>query len=91
MNGLVINPDPSYVERYLDAYWQDLALAEIMKFAWNFYAEVEEESTSIHVMELLIDKYSGQVYPEMGLNMMQNTRHGMMGNNYGTGTDHLFR
>jgi hypothetical protein len=66
------------VERYLNAYWQDLALVEVMEFAWNFYAEVEEESTGIHAMELLIDKYSGQVYPEMGPNMMWNIKYGTM-------------
>ena len=70
------------VERYLGTYGQDLALAEVMEFAWNFYAEVEEKSTGIHAMELLIDKYTGQVYPEMGPNMMWNTKYGMMGNNY---------
>ena len=70
-------------ERYLSAYWQDLALAEVMEFAWNFYAEVEEETTGIHAMELLIDKYTGQVYPEMGPNMMWNTKYGMMSNYYG--------
>ncbi len=70
------------VERYLDVYGQDLILAEVMEFAWNFYAEVEEESTGIHAMELLIDKYTGQVYPEMGPNMIWNTRYGMMGSNY---------
>jgi hypothetical protein len=53
-----------------------------MEFAWNFYAEVEEESTGIHAMELLIDKYSGQISPEMGPNMMWNTKYGMMSNYY---------
>ncbi len=67
------------VEHYLGAYGQDLVLVEVMEFAWNFYAEVEEETTGIHAMELLIDKYTGQVYPEMGPNMMWNTKYGMMG------------
>jgi hypothetical protein len=53
-----------------------------MEFAWNFYAEVEEEDTGIHAMELLIDKYTRQVYPEMGPNMMWNIKYGMMGNRY---------
>jgi hypothetical protein len=67
------------VDRYLSAYYgDDLVLVEIMEFAWNFYAEVEEKATSIHAMELLIDKYSGQVFPEMGPNMMWNTKYGMM-------------
>lgn len=49
-----------------------------MEFAWNFYAEVEERDTGIHAIELLIDRYTGQVYPEMGPNMMWNTKYGMM-------------
>jgi len=67
------------VRRYLNAYGGDLEVEEIMEFAWNFYAEVEEEDTGIHAMELLIDKYTGQVYPEMGPNMMWNTKYGSMG------------
>ena len=66
-----------------------LVLAEVMDFAWNYYAEVEEKDTGIHAMELLIDKYTGRVSPEMGPNMMWNTKYspmgGMMGN-YGGGT-----
>ena len=80
---ITIDEAAEAVERYLRAYGQDLALAEVMEFAWNFYAEVEEETTGIHAMELLIDKYTGQVYPEMGPNMMWNTKYspmaGMMG------------
>jgi hypothetical protein len=76
---ITIDDAAEAVERYLGTYGQDLALAEVMEFAWNFYAEVEEESTGIHAMELLIDKYTGQVYPEMGPNMMWNSKYGMMG------------
>jgi len=78
MEQITIDEAAEAVERYLGAYGQDLALVEVMEFAWNFYAEVEEEDTGIHAMELLIDKYTGQVYPEMGPNMMWNTKYGMM-------------
>lgn len=54
-----------------------LAIAEVMEFADNFYAEVIEESSGVHAMELLIDKESGAVYPEYGPNMMWNTKYGM--------------
>ena len=67
-------------QQYLVAYGNpDLALAEVMEFSNNFYAEVEEESTGIHAFELLIDRYTGAVYPEPGPNMMWNTRYGHMG------------
>ena len=94
------NPDPNAkpitidqaadaVRLYLNVYGGKLVLTEVMDFAWNYYAEVEEEDTGIHAMELLIDKYTGRVSPEMGPNMMWNTKYspmgGMMGN-YGGGS-----
>ncbi len=78
------------VRRYLNAYGKGLTLAEVMEFAQNFYAEVEEKDTGIHAMELLVDKYTSQVSPEIGPNMMWNSKYGMMvqmmGNSYRDGT-----
>ncbi|MDH4208473.1 MAG: PepSY domain-containing protein [Anaerolineae bacterium] len=66
------------VEAYLaSANLPDLAVAEVMEFSNHLYAEVEEESTGVHAMELLIDKNTGEVYPEPGPNMMWNTKYGM--------------
>lgn len=66
-------------EQYLAAYGNpDLALTEVMEFTNNFYAEVEEESTRVHAFELLINRYTGAVYPEPGPNMMWNTKYGHM-------------
>ena len=79
------------VRRYLNTYYsRNLVLTEVMEFTWNYYAEVEEEDTAIHAMELLVDKYTGRVYPETGPNMMWNTKYspmaGMMGSYYGGGS-----
>jgi hypothetical protein len=72
---------------YLAAYDNpDLTLTEVMEFTENFYAEVEEESSGIHAFELLINRYSGAVYPEPGPNMMWNTRYGHMGGMLGWGS-----
>lgn len=65
------------VESYLaSANLPDLAVAEVMEFSNHFYAEVEEKSTGVHAVELLVDKNTGRVYPEYGPNMMWNTKYG---------------
>jgi len=80
---ITIDQATDAVRRYLNAYGGDLVVTEVMEFTQNFYAEVEEKDTGIHAIELLIDKYSGQVYPEYGPNMMWNTKYSMMGNMMG--------
>jgi hypothetical protein len=61
----------------------DLAVREVEEYTQNFYVQVYEKSTCIGAFELLIDKYTGSVYPEQGPNMMWNTKYsihsGMMG------------
>jgi hypothetical protein len=75
------------VDSYLAAYGNaDLAVAEVMEFTQNFYAEVEEESTGIHAFELLVDPYIGTIHPEPGPNMMWNTKYGHMGGRWGYGS-----
>lgn len=59
----------------------DLRLDEIMEFTNNYYAIVKEKSTGISAFELLVDPYSGAVYPEYGPNMMWNAKYGMMAGN----------
>ena len=81
-NGASITLDQAVesVRQYLTSYgYQGLVLTEVMEFSDNYYAEVEEESTNIHAFELLIDRFTGEVYPEPGPNMMWNTRYGHMG------------
>ena len=66
--------------QYLTGYENpDLILTEIMEFTDNFYVEVEENGADVRTFELLIDRYTGVVYPEPGPNMMWNTKYGHMG------------
>lgn len=81
---LTLDQATEAARQYLSAYANpDLALAEVMEFSDNFYAEVEEESTGIHAFEVLIDRYTGAVYPEPGPNMMWNAKYGHMGSGLG--------
>ncbi len=61
----------------------DLAVREVEEYSLNFYVQVYEKSTSIGAFEMLIDKYTGSIYPEMGPNMMWNTKYGMHGGRIG--------
>ena len=71
-----------YVETFDDS---DLVVTEVMEFTDNFYAQVEEESTGIGAFELLVNPYTGAVYPEPGPNMMWNTKYGHMSNSHMSG------
>jgi hypothetical protein len=56
----------------------DLSLREVMIFDNHAYAEIEEKSTGIGAMEVLVDPVTLEVYPEHGPNMMWNLKYGMM-------------
>ncbi len=56
----------------------DLTVKQIEEYSGNFYVQVNEKSTGNGAFQLLVDKYTGSIYPEMGPNMMWNTKYGMM-------------
>ncbi len=77
-DGLTIEDAHETVERYLRSRgYEDLEIAEAMAFEQNYYAIAREHDTGIGAMELLVDRESGIVGPEMGPNMMWNERYGM--------------
>ena len=80
---ITIDQATDNVRRYIGSYGGNLVLTEVMDFAQNFYAEVAEKDSGIHAMELLVDKYTGRIYPEPGPNMMWNSKYGMMGSMMG--------
>ena len=66
------------VEQYIAGLgFSNLEIAEVMEFENNFYAIVRETDTGIGAMELLVDKWTGAVGPEIGPNMMWNSKYGM--------------
>jgi hypothetical protein len=56
----------------------DLTVKQVEEYQANYYVQVTEKSTGNGAFELLINKYTGSIYPEMGPNMMWNTKYGMM-------------
>ena len=81
---LTIEEAHEAVERHIAALgYPNLEIAEVMEFERNFYAIVQESNTGIGAMELLVDKWTGAVGPEMGPNMMWNGRYGMHGRGHG--------
>lgn len=58
---------------------KNLGLGTVIEFQQNFYASATDKSTGRGAFELLVNKVSGAVIPELGPNMMWNTTYGMMG------------
>ena len=66
-------------QQYATAYNNaDLKLVEVEEYASSFYGVVREKSTGTNAFQILVDKFSGAVYPEMGPNMMWNTKYSPM-------------
>ena len=64
-------------QRFVDATGNaNLALDDVMQFQWNYYAIVKD--TGQGAFELLANPQTGAVGPEMGPNMMWNTKYGHM-------------
>ncbi len=76
---LSINNAATIAQNYITSIGNpDLVVKQIEEYSANFYVQVNEKSTGNGAFELLIDKYTGSIYPEMGPNMMWNTKYGMM-------------
>jgi hypothetical protein len=74
--ALTIDQATQAAQRYVTALNNpDLKVAEVEEYIGNFYVQVHEVSTGNGAFELLVDKYRGNVYPEMGPNMMWNTKY----------------
>jgi hypothetical protein len=78
--GLDINGAEDVSNEYLgNINDPDIAIDEIMEFQYNYYVIYYEKSTGAGAFEMLIDKQSGQIFPEYGPNMMWNLKYGSGG------------
>jgi hypothetical protein len=76
---ITINTAATVAQNYVTAIGNpDLEVVQVEEYTNNFYVQVSEASTGKGAFELLINKYTGSIYPEMGPNMMWNTKYGMM-------------
>jgi hypothetical protein len=85
---ITIDQAKASVENYLAKTGNtDLEIAEVIEFDNHFYTGIKEISTGKYAIELLVNRYTGSVFPEMGPNMMWNTKYGHMNwNAQGTAT-----
>ena len=68
---ITIDNAVTIAQRYLASLNNpDLAIDEVEEYTQNFYVLFYEKSTGIGAFEMLIDKYTGGISPEMGPNMM---------------------
>ena len=69
------------VNDYIKQYDEKLQISDIFVFDdTDYYFSIIEADTGFGAMELLVNQYSGEVYPEFGPNMMWNLKYGMHGN-----------
>ena len=74
--SLTVNQAVNVAKTYLASLDNpDLAIDEVEEYTQNFYVLFYEKSTGIGAFEMLIDKYTGSITPEMGPNMMWNTKY----------------
>ena len=66
------------VNEYIGGFDEKLAVSDIFVFEdSDYYFSIVEEDTGLGAFELLVNPYTGDVYPEMGPGMMWNTKYDM--------------
>ncbi len=82
---LTLDDAATHIQEYLNTLNNaDLKLADLEEYTWNFYGVVKETSTGKGAFQLIVDKYNGAVVPEMGPNLMWNTKYSPMTTMMGT-------
>lgn len=67
----------SILTTFAAEYGDEVELSDFMAFSNNYYAQVVDSKTGEGLAEILVDRYSGAVYPEPGPNMAWNSRFGL--------------
>lgn len=63
---------------YIEPFDGNLVISDIFLFEDSeYYFSIMDEDTGIGAMELLVNQYTGDVFPEFGPNMMWNLKYGM--------------
>lgn len=66
------------VERYIARYDEVLTISDVFIYDdSDYYFSIIEEETGKGALELLVNPYTGNVYPEYGPNMMWNLKYGV--------------
>ena len=73
---LSISQAATVARQFLAAQAPGFVPYHIMEFTNNFYVAVKEKQSGQGAFELLVDRYTGALYPEPGPNMMWNTKYG---------------
>lgn len=63
-----------------------LTIGDFDEYSSNFYLSIVDKSTGSGVLEVLIDRFTGSVYPEPQSMMWNKKYGGMMGNYLGSGS-----
>ncbi|MEZ0536845.1 PepSY domain-containing protein [Caldicellulosiruptoraceae bacterium PP1] len=79
---LSVNQITENVNRYLqNNYGSNMKISDIFLYKdSDYYVSVVESDTGKGAIELLVNPYTGYIYPEYGPNMMWNEKYGMHGN-----------
>ncbi len=72
------------VDEHIKRIDENLVISDIFVFEdSDYYFSIMEEDTGLGAMELLVSPYTGDIYPELGPNMMWNLKYGMHSDNIG--------
>lgn len=69
-----------FVNKYISSYETELEISDVFIYEDSeYYYSIIEKETGRGAMELLVNPFTGSIYPEYGPNMMWNFKYGMHG------------